>query len=143
MFPEPTSANPNISCVSTDRHLDSGFDRLLVKSDIPEAVPHGKLIFFPSHEQLADAVNHWQRLALLQRGAAGGFDRLGGIPVVIAAGPPEGSTVRKMWYPDTTNGTAIYAEKRPGVALGVGIYGIHGVSGIYRKNDLLRRVWAD
>ncbi|CAK9082931.1 Regulator of telomere elongation helicase 1 homolog [Durusdinium trenchii] len=47
------------------------------------AVPHGKLIFFPSHEQLADAVNHWQRLALLQRGAAGGFDRLGGIPVVI------------------------------------------------------------
>ena len=29
---------------------------------LSQAMPNGKLVFFPSHEQLNDAVAHWSRL---------------------------------------------------------------------------------
>lgn len=46
-------------------------------------VPHGKLVFFPSHEQLNDAVSHWRSTGLLERHQLLGLERFCGIPVVV------------------------------------------------------------
>ncbi|CAE7484182.1 unnamed protein product [Symbiodinium natans] len=46
------------------------------------AVPNGKLFFFPSHEQLQDAVRHWRRRGLLDR-RKGGAEFLCGIPAMV------------------------------------------------------------
>lgn len=39
-----------------------------------QAVPNGKLVFFPSHEQLNDAVSHWRMTGLLERKEFNGLD---------------------------------------------------------------------
>lgn len=46
------------------------------------AVPNGKLFFFPSHEQLQDAVRHWRHCGLLERGK-GGAESLCGVPAMV------------------------------------------------------------
>ena len=46
----------------------------------PEVVPNGKLVFFPSHEQLNDAVSHWRMTGWLERSVVG-LDRFCGMPV--------------------------------------------------------------
>lgn len=46
-------------------------------------VPHGKLLFFPSHEQLNDAVSHWRTTGLLERHQLLGLEKFCGIPVVV------------------------------------------------------------
>ena len=48
-------------------------------------VPHGKLVFFPSHEQLNDAVSHWRSTGLLERHQLLGLERFCGIPAAAAA----------------------------------------------------------
>ncbi|CAE7606531.1 unnamed protein product [Symbiodinium sp. CCMP2456] len=48
------------------------------------AVPNGKLFFFPSHEQLQDAIRHWRHCGLLERGK-GGAESLCGVPAMVEA----------------------------------------------------------
>ena len=58
-----------------------------------QVVPNGKLVFFPSHEQLNDAVSHWRMTGWLERSVVG-LDRFCGMPVPWhrfchdARGPP-------------------------------------------------------
>ena len=49
-----------------------------------QVVPHGKLVFFPSHEQLNDAVSHWRTTGLLERHQLLGLDKFCGIPAAWA-----------------------------------------------------------
>ncbi|CAL1153748.1 unnamed protein product [Cladocopium goreaui] len=54
-----------------------------VFKELLPVVPHGKLVFFPSHEQLNDAVSHWRSTGLLERHQLLGLERFCGIPVVV------------------------------------------------------------
>lgn len=51
-----------------------------------QVVPNGKLVFFPSHEQLNDAVSHWRMTGWLERSVLG-LDRFCGMPVPWRTGP--------------------------------------------------------
>ena len=61
-------------------------------------------------------------------------DELGARPTDWVDGP-SGGNVWQLYTKDTTSLPGRIAEKRPGVVLGVnvgvGIYGIHGVSGYF------------